>query len=68
MTTRREKRLGQVRANIPLDLKAEFEELVAEQGNTVSVSDYLFGMIEERVAMKAIRISKHKGLRSVSRS
>ena len=57
----REKRLGQVRANIPPDLKKEFEELVAEEGGTtVSISDFLMGMIEERVAMKAMRVSKQK--------
>ena len=60
---RRDKRLGQVRSNIPLELKREFEQLVAEEGNTVSISDYLFGMIEERVQLRAMRASKPKSWR-----
>ena len=54
------KRTAQVRANIPPELHQEFKALVAEESNVISMSDYLFGMIEERVAMRAIRINKQK--------
>ena len=56
----REKRTAQVRANIPESLHDDFKELVAEESNVISVSDYLFSMIEERVHLRAIRISKQK--------
>jgi hypothetical protein len=56
----REKRTAQARANIPVSLYEEFKELVAEESNVISVSDYLFGMIEERVHLRAIRRSKQK--------
>lgn len=54
----REKRTAQVRANIPPELAQEFKEVVAAESNVISMSDYLFGMIEERVL--AIRINRQK--------
>jgi hypothetical protein len=33
---------------------------VSQQGNVVSMSDYLFEVIEEHVAVKSIRVSKQK--------
>jgi hypothetical protein len=38
---------------------------VAEEGNVVSMSDYLFEVIEEHVALRSIRISKQRLSRRV---
>ena len=61
----RDKRTAQVRANIPAELHQEFKEVVAAESNVLSMSDYLFGMIEERVI--AIRIHKQKVGRRIGR-
>jgi hypothetical protein len=55
----REKRSAQVKAHITPSLREQLELFVA-QGNVLSMSDYLFEVIEEHVAMKSIRISKQK--------
>ena len=56
----REKRTAGVRAWITPTLREQLELFVAEQGNVVSMSDYLFEVIEEHVAMKSIRITKQR--------
>jgi uncharacterized protein YkvS len=56
----KEKRTAQVKAHITPSLREQLELFVAEQGNVVSMSDYLFEVIEEHVAVKSIRISKQK--------
>ena len=56
----RQQRTAQVKAHITPDLREQLELFVAEQGNVVSMSDYLFEVIEEHVALKSIRISKQK--------
>lgn len=56
---RREKRTAQVRANIPPSLREQLELFVAES-NVISLSDYLYELIDEHVAMKSVRISKQK--------
>lgn len=58
LTMTREKRSVPVKAHITPSMRQELEQLVAEEGTVVSISDFLFGMIEERVAMKAIRITR----------
>ena len=55
---RREKRTAQVKAHITPTLREQLELFVRSAGNVVSMSDYLFEVIEEHVAMKSIRISK----------
>lgn len=57
---RREKRTAQVKAHITPALREQLELFVAQQGNVVSMSDYLFEVIEEHVAYKSIRVSKQK--------
>jgi uncharacterized protein YkvS len=57
---RRAKRTAQVKAHITPELREQLELFVAEQGNVVSMSDYLFEVIEEHVAMRSIRVSKQK--------
>jgi hypothetical protein len=54
----REKRTAQVKSHITPSMREQLELFVAERGNVVSMSDYLFEVIEEHVAMKSIRISK----------
>jgi hypothetical protein len=61
---RREKRTAQVRANIPPSLREQLELFVAES-NVISLSDYLYELIDEHVAMKSVRISKQKIVRRV---
>jgi hypothetical protein len=56
----REKRTAQVKAHITPSLREQLELFVSQQGNVVSMSDYLFEVIEEHVAVKSIRVSKQK--------
>jgi len=58
LSMNREKRTAQVKAHITPSLREQLELFVAEEGNVVSMSDYLFGVIEEHVAVKSIRVSK----------
>jgi len=52
------KRLAQVRANIPVDLRERIDDV---KGNVISMSDWLFELIEERVVEEeAMRIAKQK--------
>lgn len=58
----RQKRTAQVKAHITPDLREQLELFVQEAGaNVVSMSDYLFGVIEEHVAIrKAMRRSNQR--------
>jgi uncharacterized protein YkvS len=57
----RQKRTAQVKAHITPELREQLELFVAEQGNVISMSDYLFEVIEEHIAIRsAMRISKQK--------
>lgn len=56
----RQKRTAQVKAHITPDMREQLELFVAEQGNVVSISDYLFGVLEEHIELKTIRINKQK--------
>lgn len=51
----RAKRTAQVKAHIPPELREQLELFVAEEGNVVSMSDYLHRVIEEHVAMKIVK-------------
>jgi hypothetical protein len=52
---RRPKRTAQVKAHITPDLKEQLELFLAEETNSniLSMSDYLFGVLEDHVAHKA---------------
>lgn len=52
----REKRSAQIKAHITPSLREQLELFVA-QSNVISMSDYLFEVVEEHVAM---RIAKQK--------
>lgn len=59
----REKRSVPVKAHITPSLHEQLELFRAEESNSnvLSMSDFLFGVLEEHVALKsAIRISKQK--------
>jgi hypothetical protein len=57
----REKRCIPVKAHITPSLMEQLELFRAEESNVLSMSDFLFGVLEEHIAMKsAIRISKQK--------
>lgn len=56
LMTGREKRTAQLRTNIPESLRKQYELFVAES-NVVSMSDYLYEVLEEHAAM---RIAKQK--------
>lgn len=56
----REKRTAQVKSHITPSLREQLELFVAQQGNVVSMSDYLFEVIEEHVAVRSIRTSQQK--------
>jgi hypothetical protein len=62
---RRGKRTAQVKAHITPEMRQQLELFVAEEGNVVSMSDYLFEVIEEHVALRSIRISKQRLSRRV---
>ena len=64
----REKRTAQVKAHITPTLREQLELFVAQEGNVVSMSDYLFEVIEEHVAMRSIRIAKQRLGRRVGQS
>jgi hypothetical protein len=53
----RQKRTAPVKAHITPELR---EQLELFKGNVISMSDYLFEVIEEHVALKSILISKQK--------
>lgn len=56
----RQKRTAQVKAHITPELREQLELFVQQESNVLSMSDYLFGVIEEHVAMKAVRVSISK--------
>jgi hypothetical protein len=60
LTMTRPKRNAQVKAHITDDMRQQLELFVAEEGNVVSMSDYIFGVLEDHIAFKAIRIHRQK--------
>ena len=57
----RPKRTAQVKAHITPELREQLDLFVAEEGVVISMSDYLFGVIEEHVAIrKAMRRSNQR--------
>lgn len=52
---RREKRGKRLVAWVPNTLREQYELFVAERGNVISMSDYLFEVLEEHAAMKIVK-------------
>ena len=48
----RQKRTAQVKAHITPDLREQLELFVQEEGSVLSMSDYLFEVIEQHVAVR----------------
>lgn len=65
---RRSKRIRAVKAHLTEDLYQQLELCLQDEAQIVTMSDYLFGVIEEHVALKAIRVSKPKLLKRVGHS
>lgn len=57
---KREKRSEILRARVTPSLRSEIEQDLKEQGQVVTMSDWLFEAAEERLAMKSIRVSKQR--------
>lgn len=51
----REKRIARLVAWVPPTLREQYELFVAQQGNVISLSDYLFGVLEEHATMKIVK-------------
>lgn len=60
----REKRTAQVKAHITPTLREQLELFAREEGTVVSMSDYLFSVIEQHVAMR--QVMRKPAMRSVS--
>lgn len=54
----REKRTEIVRSRITETMREQLELDLRETSNVLSISDYLFELIEERLARRAIRVSR----------
>lgn len=65
---KREKRSEILRARVTPSLRSEIEQAMQEEGQILTMSDWLFEAAEERLAMRAIRVSKPKGWRRVGQS
>jgi len=52
---RREKRAARLVAHVPVSLREQYELFVSEQGNVISLSDYLFGVLEEHATMRIVK-------------
>lgn len=70
----RQKRTAQVKAHITPELREQLELFVAEEGQVLSMSDYLFNVIEEHIAIRsairrpAMRASQQKYGRRAAQS
>jgi hypothetical protein len=51
---RREKRSARLVAHVPHSLREQYEMFVAE-GKVISMSDYLFGVLEEHAAVRVVK-------------
>ena len=56
----KEKRSEILRARVTPSLREEIEQALKEEGCLVTMSDWLFEAAAERLAMRAIRVSKHR--------
>jgi len=59
----REKRSEIVRARITPSMRQQLELDLRERSNVLSISDYLFELVEDRLAHRAIRVVKQGGRR-----
>jgi len=64
MPLQREKRSAQIKAHVTPTLREQLELFVRQEGNVVSLSDYLFGVLQEHVAVRIARqeVGKRKAV------
>lgn len=55
---RREKRSEIIRARITPSMREQLELDLRERSNVLSMSDYLFEMVEERLGARAVRVAR----------
>ena len=56
----REKRSEIIRSRITPTMREQLELDLRERSNVLSMSDYLFELVEERLAHRAIRVSRQQ--------
>jgi hypothetical protein len=61
----REKRTAAVKAHITPAMREQLDLFVAERGNVISLSDYLFELIEERITH--VQVTRQKIGRRIGR-
>jgi hypothetical protein len=54
----REKRSEIVRSRITPTMREQLELDLRERSNVLSISDYLFELVEERIAQRSVRINR----------
>jgi hypothetical protein len=54
----REKRSEIVRSRITPSMREQLELDLRERSNVLSISDYLFELVEERIAQRSVRINR----------
>lgn len=60
----REKRTAQLRINVPESTRQKVERLVAESGNVLSMSDYLYEVVEQHIEVIEIQRKKIGAIRA----
>jgi hypothetical protein len=56
----REKRTEIVRSRITPSMREQLELDLRERSNVLSISDYLFELVEERIAQRSIRVARQQ--------
>ena len=56
----REKRSEIIRSRITPTMREQLELDLRERSNVLSMSDYLFELVEERLAHRAVRVSRQQ--------
>jgi hypothetical protein len=56
----REKRSEIVRSRITPSMREQLELDLRERSNVLSISDYLFELVEERLAQRAVRVTRQQ--------
>jgi hypothetical protein len=56
----REKRSEIIRSRVTPSMREQLELDLRERSNVLSISDYLFELVEERLQLRAIRVTKQQ--------
>lgn len=52
---RREKRTAKLQAYVPPSMRKQLELFAKERSNVISLSDYLFELVEEHIAVRTVK-------------